>query len=77
MIIFGGDSERFANFSASNLIVIDLMGEKSNKKMKLAKDFNFSLKIRNFSSVLTERDIFSHEILSQNYPCLYLNALRL
>ena len=28
-IIFGGDSERFAHFSAKNLIVIGLMGEKS------------------------------------------------
>ena len=38
-IIFGGDSERFAHFSAKNLIVIGLMGKKSNRKMKLSKGF--------------------------------------
>ena len=32
-IILGEDSERFAHFSAKNLIEIGLMGEKSNRKM--------------------------------------------
>ena len=31
-IIFGGDSERFAHFSAKNLIEIGEMGEKSHRK---------------------------------------------
>ena len=32
-IIFSGDSERFAHFSAKNLIEIGLMGEKSHSKI--------------------------------------------
>ena len=32
-IIFGGDSERFAHFSAKILIEFGLMGEKSHSKM--------------------------------------------
>ena len=32
-IIFGVDSERFAHFSAKNLIEFGLMGEKSQSKM--------------------------------------------
>ena len=32
-IIFGGDCERFALFSAKNLIEIGLMGEKFHSKM--------------------------------------------
>ena len=32
-IIFGGDSERFAHFSAKNLIEFGMMGEKSHSKM--------------------------------------------
>ena len=38
-IIFGGDSERFAHFSAKYLIEIGLMGEISCIKMKLSKRF--------------------------------------
>ena len=38
-IIFEGDSERFAQFSAKNLIEIGLMGEKSHGKMVLNKGF--------------------------------------
>ena len=39
--------------------------------MYLSKGFclKFSLKICNFSSVLAEWDIFSHDFLSQNYSC--------
>ena len=32
-IIFRGDSERFAHFSAKNLIEFGMMGEKSHSKM--------------------------------------------
>ena len=32
-IIFGGNCERFAHFSAKNLIVFGLMGEKSHSEM--------------------------------------------
>ena len=32
-IIYGGDSERFAHYSAKNLNEIGLMGEKSHSKM--------------------------------------------
>ena len=35
----------------------------------IKQSVSFSPKIHNFSSVLAEWDIFSHDILSQNYPC--------
>ena len=46
------------------------MGEKSQKNViKQRILLKFLAKIHNFSAVLIEWDNFSHEILSQNYPC--------
>ena len=41
-IIFGGDSERFAHFSAKNIIEFGLMGENLIAKCDKAKDFSKS-----------------------------------
>ena len=52
------------------------MGEKSHKKMYLSKGFclKFLLKIHNSLSVLVEWDIFSHDFLSQNCPCIHAGS---